>query len=260
MQAKLKPVVSAVRNNIVKLDTMTAITNIGNLMLAVARAPEAIQTEVDKLRKAKVKMGTVKQNCALALRFQKIFDEGKHASGKPISPATRDNYLAALRKAINEGTKFLFNPYLAASRAKAQAKKVAARPADTSAPASATSATPSTPTSATSAPASTAPSTPTSATSAPASTAPSTPTSATPSAPVAPAQANRLKVPEAALREIGRALCAVRAECTQSTWKAVLILNPALAKLVDTWGDTWVLATPAPVAPAPAKATRKAAK
>jgi len=245
MQAKLKPVVSAVRNNIVKLDTMTAITNIGNLMLAVARAPEAIQTEVDKLRKAKVKMGTVKQNCALALRFQKIFDEGKHASGKPISPATRDNYLAALRKAINEGTKFLFNPYLAASRAKAQAKKVAARPADTSAPASATSATPSTPTS---------------ATSAPASTAPSTPTSATPSAPVAPAQANRLKVPEAALREIGRALCAVRAECTQSTWKAVLILNPALAKLVDTWGDTWVLATPAPVAPAPAKATRKAAK
>ena len=227
MQAKLKPVVAAVRSNIVKLDTMAAVTNIGNLMLAVARAPEAIQIEVDKLRKAKVKMGTVKQNCALALRFQKIFDEGKHASsGKPISPATRDNYLAALRKAINEGTKFLFNPYLAASRAKAQSKKVAARPTDTSAPASATSATPSTPT----------------------------------SAPVAPAQANRLKVPEAALREIGRVLCAVRAECTQDTWKAVLILNPALAKLVDTWGDTWVLATPAPVAPAPAKAKRKATK
>ena len=242
MQAKLKPVVAAVRSNIVKLDTMAAITNIGQLMLAVARAPEAIQIEVDKLRKAKVKMGTVKQNCALALRFQKIFDEGKHASGKPISPATRDNYLAALRKAINEGTKFSFNPYLAASRAKAQSKKVAARPADTSAPASATSATPSTPTS---------------ATSAPASTTPSTPTSATPSAPVAPAQANRLKVPEAALREIGRVLCAVRAECTQGTWEAVLILNPALAKLVDTWGDTWVLATPAP---APAKAKRKAAK
>ena len=230
MQAKLKPVVAAVRSNIVKLDTMAAITNIGQLMLAVARAPEAIQIEVDKLRKAKVKMGTVKQNCALALRFQKIFDEGKHASGKPISPATRDNYLAALRKAINEGTKFSFNPYLAASRAKAQSKKVAARPADTSAPASATSATP------------------------------STPTSATPSAPVAPAQANRLKVPEAALREIGRVLCAVRAECTQGTWEAVLILNPALAKLVDTWGDTWVLATPAPVAPAPAKAKRKATK
>ena len=241
MQAKLKPVVAAVRSNIVKLDTMAAITNIGQLMLAVARAPEAIQIEVDKLRKAKVKMGTVKQNCALALRFQKIFDEGKHASGKPISPATRDNYLAALRKAINEGTKFSFNPYLAASRAKAQSKKVAARPADTSAPASATSATPSTPTSATSAPASATPSTPT-------------------SAPVAPAQANRLKVPEAALREIGRVLCAVRAECTQSTWEAVLILNPALAKLVDTWGDTWVLATPAPVAPAPAKAKRKATK
>ena len=230
MQAKLKPVVAAVRSNIVKLDTIAAITNIGQLMLAVARAPEAIQIEVDKLRKAKVKMGTVKQNCALALRFQKIFDEGKHASGKPISPATRDNYLAALRKAINEGTKFSFNPYLAASRAKAQSKKVAARPADTSAPASATSATP------------------------------STPTSATPSAPVAPAQANRLKVPEAALREIGRVLCAVRAECTQGTWEAVLILNPALAKLVDTWGDTWVLATPAPVAPAPAKAKRKATK
>ena len=244
-QAKLKPVVAAVRSNIVKLDTMAAITNIGQLMLAVARAPEAIQIEVDKLRKAKVKMGPVKQNCALALRFQKIFDEGKHASGKPISPATRDNYLAALRKAINEGTKFSFNPYLAASRAKAQSKKVAARPADTSAPASATSATPSTPPS---------------ATSAPASATPSTPTSATPSAPVAPAQANRLKVPEAALREIGRVLCAVRAECTHSTWKAVLILNPALAKLVDTWGDTWVLATPAPVAPAPAKAKRKAAK
>ena len=43
MQAKLKPVVAAVRSNIVKLDTMAAITNIGQLMLAVARAPEAIQ-------------------------------------------------------------------------------------------------------------------------------------------------------------------------------------------------------------------------
>lgn len=226
------------------------VGNIATTMVTVAQAPELIQVEVDKIRKLKIKMGTVKQSCALALKFQATFDAAKTKAGKPLSAATRDNYLSFVRKAINEGTKFSFNPYLAASRAKAKATKPAARPADPSATSATPSATPSTP------------STPTSAT-------PSA-TSATPTAtPTAPASVPTLSVvkpnsiskPADAQREIGKALCAVRAACTQETWNQVLVLNPALAKLVAMWGDTWTPAAPVPTAaPAATKPTAKARK
>jgi len=211
---------------------LESIGIIATTMSTVAAAPELIQVEVDKIRKLKIKMGTVKQNCSLALKFQATFDAAKTKAGKPLSAATRDNYLSFVRKAINEGTKFSFNPYLAASRAKAKATKPAARPADAT-----TSATPTTP----------------------AATTPASATSATPTTPATPlvptlsiVKPNSISKPADAQREIGKALCAVRAACTQETWNQVLVLNPALAKLVDMWGDTWAPAPAAASAAAPA--------
>jgi hypothetical protein len=233
---------------------LESIGIIATTMSTVAAAPETIQAEVNKIRKLKIKMGTVKQNCSLALKFKSTFDAAKTASGKPLSAATRDNYMAEVRKSINEGSKFNFNTAREKARAKVAAKKAAARPAD------ATSATPTATTSAT--PTAT-PNTPTSATSATPST-PTSATSATPTAtPTAPASVPTLSVvkpnsinqPAHAQREIGKALCAVRAACTQETWNQVLVLNPALAKLVEMWGDTWAPAPAAAAAPAPAAKT-----
>ena len=218
---------------------LAAIGIIATTMSTVAAAPETIQEEVNKIRKLKIKMGTVKQSCSLALKFKATFDAAKTAKGKPISAATRDNYMAEVRKSINEGTKFCFNTAREKARAKVAATTAAARPADASA-----SATPTpTPTATTSA---------TSATSA-------TPT-ATPVTPLVPTlsivKPNSITQPAHAQREIGKALCAVRAACTQETWNQVLVLNPALAKLVTMWGDTW---TPAPEAKPAAPKKRKAA-
>ena len=227
---------------------LASIGIIATTMSTVAAAPETIQAEVNKIRKLKIKMGTVKQNCSLALKFKTTFDAAKTASGKPLSAATRDNYLAEVRKSINEGTKFCFNTAREKARAKVAATKAAARPADASAtptPTATTSATP------------TAPSVPTATTSA-TPTAPSVPT-------LSIVKPNSINKPADAQREIGKALCAVRAACTQETWNQVLVLNPALAKLVDMWGDTWAIpATPTatkPAAPAtkPVTKARKAA-
>ena len=244
-QAK-KPAVKTLATSAAAL---ASIGIIATTMSTVAAAPETIQAEVNKIRKMKIKMGTVKQSCSLALKFKATFDAAKTASGKPLSAATRDNYLAEVRKSINEGTKFCFNTAREKARAKVAATKAAARPADaTATPTATTSATPSTPTSATSA-------TPTATTSA-------TPT-ATPSTPVTPlvptlsiVKPNSITQPAHAQREIGKALCAVRAACTQETWNQVMVLNPALAKLVAMWGDTW---TPAPAAKPAAPKKRKAA-
>jgi hypothetical protein len=225
---------------------LESIGIIATTMSTVAAAPETIQAEVNKIRKLKIKMGTVKQSCALALKFKASFDAAKTASGKPLSAATRDNYMAEVRKSINEGSKFSFNTAREKARAKVAATKAAARPTATTSATSATPTTPSTPTSATS------------ATSAPATPTPTATTSATPTAPTTPANVPTLSVvkpnsinqPAHAQREIGKALCAVRAACTQETWNQVLVLNPALAKLVDMWGDTWAPAPAAPAAPA----------
>ena len=241
----------AVKTPAVSAAALASIGIIATTLSTVAAAPETIQAEVNKIRKLKIKMGTVKQNCSLALKFKATFDAAKTASGKPLKVTTRDNYLAEVRKSINEGTKFCFNTAREKARAKVAATKAAARPADATAtptPTATTSATPSTPTSATSA-------TPTATTSA-------TPT-ATPSTPVTPlvptlsiVKPNSITQPAHAQREIGKALCAVRAACTQETWNQVLVLNPALAKLVAMWGDTW---TPAPEAKPAAPAAKPAA-
>jgi hypothetical protein len=252
-QAK-KPAVKTLATSAAAL---ASIGIIATTMSTVAAAPELIQIEVNKIRKLKVKMGTVKQSCSLALKFKSTFDAAKTASGKPLSAATRDNYMAEVRKSINDGSKFSFNTAREKARAKVAATKAAARPAD------ATSATPSTPTSATptatTSATSATPSTPTSATSA-------TPAATTPSTPVTPlvptlsiVKPNSITQPAHAQREIGKALCAVRAACTQETWNQVLVLNPALAKLVDMWGDTWTPAAPVPAAK-PAAAAAPATK
>ena len=239
MSKSLKTIARTVNTSTAAL---ASIGIIATTMSTVAAAPETIQAEVNKIRKLKVKMGTVKQSCSLALKFKATFDAAKTASGKPLSAATRDNYMAEVRKSINEGTKFCFNTAREKARAKVAATKAAARPADASATTSATSATSATPTATTSA----------------------TPT-ATPSTPVTPlvptlsiVKPNSITQPAHAQREIGKALCAVRAACTQETWNQVLVLNPALAKLVTIWGDTW---TPAPEAKpaAAAPATKPAA-
>ena len=236
MSKSLKTIARTVNTSTAAL---ASIGIIATTMSTVAAAPETIQAEVNKIRKLKVKMGTVKQSCSLALKFKATFDAAKTASGKPLSAATRDNYMAEVRKSINEGTKFCFNTAREKARAKVAATKAAARPADASATTSATSATPTATTSA-------------------------TPT-ATPSTPVTPlvptlsiVKPNSITQPAHAQREIGKALCAVRAACTQETWNQVLVLNPALAKLVTIWGDTW---TPAPEAKpaAAAPATKPAA-
>jgi hypothetical protein len=233
-------------HNASALAALAYVGIIADTMVTVAQAPELIQVEVDKIRKLKIKMGTVKQLCALALKFQSTFDAAKTKAGKPLSPATRDNYLSFVRKAINEGTKFSFNPYLAASRAKAKATKPAARPEDTSAtPTPTPTATPSTPTA--------TPTTPTAA--------PSTPTAPASVPTLSVVKPNSISKPADAQREIGRALCAVRAACTQETWNQVLVLNPALAKLVDMWGDTWAIpAKPVATKPVATKPTTKARK
>jgi hypothetical protein len=247
----------AAKTPAVSTAALASIGIIATTMSTVAAAPETIQIEVNKIRKLKVKMGTVKQNCSLALKFKSTFDAAKTASGKPLSAATRDNYMAEVRKSINEGTKFSFNTAREKARAKVAATKAAARPADAT---SATSATPTATTSTTSATTSATPTATTSAT-------PTATTSATPTAtPTTPASVptlsivkpNSINQPAHAQREIGKALCAVRAACTQETWNQVLVLNPALAKLVDMWGDTWTPAAPVPTA-APATKKRKAA-
>ena len=202
----------------VKFDTGTVIANIATLMVAVAKTPALVQVEVDKLRKAKLTIGTIKQSCALALRFQAAFD----AAG--VKPTTRDNYLAAVRQAVNQGIPFDFNP----SRAKA---KVMGK---------------------------------TTKASKPASNAPAAPaTLANPAAPAAPAgqtvsaPKTLVNQPSDAVEAVAVALSNVRASCTADTWKAVLVLHPALGAFLEKVQGVWVEGK-APVAPAKTKA--KAAK
>jgi hypothetical protein len=246
--AKIK---SAARASNSSAAALAAIGVIATTMSTVAAAPETIQAEVNKIRKLKIKMGTVKQSCSLALKFKSTFDAAKTASGKPLSAATRDNYMAEVRKSINEGSKFSFNTAREKARAKVAAKKAAARPVDATTSATPT-ATPSTPTSATSA-------TPTATTSATSATPTATPTAPASVPTLSVVKPNSINQPAHAQREIGKALCAVRAACTQETWNQVMVLNPALAKLVAMWGDTWTPAAPVPTAAAAAPAAKPAA-
>jgi len=204
----------------VKFDTGAVIATIADLMVSVAKTPALVQVEVNKLRKAKLTIGTIKQNCALALRFQTAFD----AAG--VKPTTRDNYLAAVRQAVNQGIPFTdFN----ASRAKAKAMgktTKASKPASNAPAAPATLATPA---------------------------APATPAGQTVSAPK-----TLVNQPSDAVEAVAVALSNVRASCTADTWKAVLVLHPALGAFLEKVQGVWVEGKAAVIPAAPAK--KKAAK
>jgi hypothetical protein len=199
----------------VKFDTGAVIATIADLMVSVAKTPALVQVEVNKLRKAKLTIGTIKQNCALALRFQAAFD----AAG--VKPTTRDNYLAAVRQSVNQGIPFTdFN----ASRAKAKAMgktTKASKPTDNT-PAIAKPATPTTP--------------------------------ATPAGQTVSAPKTLVNQPSDAIEAVAVALSNVRASCTADTWRAVIVLHPALGAFLEKVQGVWVEGKPA----APAK--KKAAK
>jgi hypothetical protein len=203
----------------VKFDTGAVVATIAGLMVSVAKTPALVQIEVDKLRKAKLTIGTIKQSCALALRFQTAFD----AAG--VKPTTRDNYLAAVRQAVNQGIPFDFNP----SRAKAKVvgkRLPAIKPASNAPAAPATLANPA---------------------------APATPAGQTVSAPK-----TLVNQPSDAIEAVAVALSNVRASCTADTWKAVLVLHPTLGAFLEKVQGVWVEGKAAviPAAPAKKKATK----
>jgi hypothetical protein len=185
----------------VKFDTGAVIATIAGLMVSVAKAPALVQVEVNKLRKAKLTIGTIKQNCALALRFQAAFD----AAG--VKPTTRDNYLAAVRQAVNQGIEFDFNPSRAKAKAMGKTTK-ASKPASNAPAAPATLANPA---------------------------APATPAGQTVSAPK-----TLVNQPSDAVEAVAVALSNVRASCTADTWKAVLVLHPALGAFLEKVQGVWV--------------------
>jgi hypothetical protein len=183
-------------------------------MVSVARTPALVQVEVNKLRKAKLTIGTIKQNCALALRFQTAFD----AAG--VKPTTRDNYLAAVRQAVNQGIEFDFNPSRAKAKAMGKTTK-ASKPVDNT----------------------------------PAIAKPATP--ATPAGQTVSAPKTLVNQPSDAVEAVAVALSNVRASCTADTWKAVIILHPALGAFLEKVQGVWVEGKAvAPTAPAKKKATK----
>ena len=200
-QTKAKPTPA------VKFDTGAVIATIAGLMVSVAKTPALVQVEVNKLRKAKLTIGTIKQSCALALRFQTAFD----AAG--VKPTTRDNYLAAVRQAVNQGIPFDFNP----SRAKAKAMGKTTKASK------------------------------------PASNAPAAP--ATPAGQTVSAPKTLVNQPSDAVEAVAVALSNVRASCTADTWKAVLVLHPALGAFLEKVQGVWVEGK-TPAAPAKTKATK----
>jgi hypothetical protein len=200
------------QTNVITLDTATIITNVANVFVSVNKSKDTINTLIKPLQLAKITMNTLKQNCALSLRFMAVLDDAK------VAPLTAKNYLAEIRSAVNNGTKFSFNAAQDRAREKAKATK----------------------------------------TSAPASAAPSTaiePISNAPAGTPAPAPKKLISMPSDAIDAIVVALSNVRATCTQDTWLHVLTLNPALAQFLDRANGVWktpapVVETPAPVTPA----------
>jgi hypothetical protein len=210
------------QTNLVALDTATIITNVANVFVSVNKSKDTINTLIKPLQLAKISMNTLKQNCALSLRFMAVLDDAK------VAPLTAKNYLAEIRSAVNNGTKFSFNAAQDRARAKAKATK-ASKPVDA---------------------------------------APSTaiePLPASPAGTTAPTPKKLISMPSDAIDAIVVALSNVRATCTQDTWLHVLTLNPALSQFLDRANGVWktpapVVETPAPVVetPAPAKRSRKA--
>lgn len=198
------------QTNVIAIDTATIITNVANVFVSVNKSKDTINALIKPLQVAKITMNTLKQNCALSLRFMAVLDDAK------VAPLTAKNYLAEIRSAVNNGTKFSFNAAQDRARAKAKATK----------------------------------------TTAPADAAPSTDIEPIPTSPAgtpAPAPKRLISMPSDAIDAIVVALSNVRATCTRDTWLHVLTLYPALAQFLDRANGVWK--TPAPVAPAANPAT-----
>jgi hypothetical protein len=193
------------QTNLVALDTATIITNVANVFVSVNKSKDTINTLIKPLQLAKITMNTLKQNCALSLRFMAVLDDAK------VAPLTAKNYLAEIRSAVNNGTKFSFNAAQDRARAKAKATK----------------------------------------TTAPASAAPSAdiePLPVNPAGTPATPPKRLISMPSDAIDAIVVALSNVRATCTQDTWLHVLTLNPALAQFLDRANGVWKTPAPAPAA------------
>lgn len=111
------------QTNVITLDTATIITNVANVFVSVNKSKDTINALIKPLQLAKITMNTLKQNCALSLRFMSVLDDAK------VDPKTAKNYLSEIRSAVNNGTKFSFNAAQDRARAKAKATKTTA-PAD----------------------------------------------------------------------------------------------------------------------------------
>lgn len=203
------------QTNLVALNTGEIITNVANVFVSVNKSKDTINELIKPLQLAKITMNTIKQNCALSLRFMAVLNDAK------VSPLTAKNYLAEIRSAVNNGTKFSFNAAQERARAKAKTEKA----------------------------------------SKPASAAPSTdiePLPVSPAGTTATAPKRLISMPSDCIDAIVVALSNVRATCTQETWLHVLTLNPALAQFLDRANGVWKAPAPVVEAPAPAKRTRKA--
>ena len=108
------------QTNVITLDTSTIITNVANVFVSVNKSKDTINALIKPLQLAKITMNTLKQNCALSLRFMSVLDDAK------VDPKTAKNYLSEIRSAVNNGTKFSFNAAQDRARAKAKATKTTA--------------------------------------------------------------------------------------------------------------------------------------
>lgn len=106
-----------------KLDLTAQVVAIGNILVTVGKSKDEIEKYIKPLRAGNIRIGTIKQSCAIALQFQAIFENAK------LDEHTCRNYLSAVRASVNDGIKFSFNP--SREKAKANAKaKVTAKPVD----------------------------------------------------------------------------------------------------------------------------------
>lgn len=98
----------------------TAIRTIAMRCLSAAKARDAIVARCAEMREAGVTIGDARSKCPLALAFLDVF------KGEGLKPGTASNYLAAVRRAVNDGLPFDLNPaQTAAKQAKQDGEETA---------------------------------------------------------------------------------------------------------------------------------------
>lgn len=102
-----------------KLDLTAQVVAIGNILVTVGKSKDEIEKYIRPLRMGNIRIGTIKQSCAIALQFQAIFENAK------LDEHTCRNYLSAVRASVNDGIKFSFNPSREKAKANAKAKAIA---------------------------------------------------------------------------------------------------------------------------------------